>query len=188
MEILDVGSGISIFPIYLASQGHEVYSIDYDKILMDRVSPELAKLSGVKVNYSFGDATKIDFEDESFDRIFCISTIEHIEEKFENGRYVNYHRKNLDIIAIREMLRVLKTGGILVMTFDWSENPSDQRSYKFNDIYDRVLKPYKEFLIDDARPIIDWNKLKEKHISGWKTFPPYDYVTEGWAVGVVLKK
>jgi len=188
MKILDVGSGISTFPIYLASKGHEVYSIDFDKILMNRVSPELAKLSGVNVKYSFGDATKIDFEDKSFDRVFCISTIEHLEEKFVNGKYVNYHKKNLDVKAIKEMLRVLKPGGILVMTFDWSENSDDQRSYKLDDIYDRVLRPYKGFLTSDKKPIINWNELKKKHISAWKAFPPYDYSTEGWAIGVILKK
>jgi len=188
MKILDVGSGISIFPIYLASKGHEITSIDFDEILMNRVSPELAKLSGVNVNYSFGDATKIDFKDESFDRVFCISTIEHLEEEYQNGKYVNYHKKNLDVKAISEMLRVLKPGGLLIMTFDWSENKEDLRSYKLSDIYGRVLKPYRKFLVNDKIPVFDWDAIKKKHISGWKSFPPYDYITEGWAVGVVLKK
>lgn len=188
MKILDVGSGISIFPIYLASKGHNVSSIDFDEILMNRVSPELAKLSGVNVKYSFGDATKINFEDESFDRVFCISTIEHLEEEFVNGEYVNQHKKNLDIKAIGEMLRVLKPEGMLIMTFDWSENPNDHRAYKLNDIYDRVLKPYKKFLIDDTKPVINWEELKEKHISAWKAFPPHNYITEGWAIGAILKK
>jgi len=34
----------------------------------------------------------------------------------------------------------------------------------------------------------NWNELKEKHISAWKSFPPFNYVNEGWAVGVILKK
>ena len=86
------------------------------------------------------------------------------------------------------MLRVLKHGGILVMTFDWSENSDEQRSYKLDDIYNRVLKPYKGFLINNKKPVINWNELKKKHISAWKSFLPYDYITEGWAIGVVLKK
>ena len=188
MKILDVGSGISIFPIYLASKGHEVYSIDFDEILMNRVSPELSKQAGVNVKYLVGDATKIDFKDESFDRVFCISTIEHLEEEKINGKYINFHKKNLDVKAIKEMFRVLKPGGILVLTFDWSESIDEQRSYKLDDIYDRVLKPYKEFLINDKKPILNWDELKKKHISAWKAFPPYDYITEGWAIGVVLKK
>src|SRR3989338_7907190 len=155
---------------------------------MNRVSPELAKLSSVNVNYSFGDVTKINFEDESFERVFCISTIEHLEEEFHNGKYVNHHKKNLDIKAIGEMLRVLKPGGMLILTFDWSENIDDQRSYKLDDIYERVLKSYTKFLIHDKKPVIDWDDLKKKHIRAWKSFPPYDYVTEGWAIGAILKK
>lgn len=188
MKILDVGSGISIFPIYLASKGHKITSIDFDEILMNRVSPKLAELSGVKVNYSFGDATKIDFEDEIFDRVFCISTIEHLEEQYKNGEYVNYHEKNLDVTAIGEMLRVLKPGGLLIMTFDWSENMEDKRSYKLDDIYERVLRPYRKFLVNDKKPEINWSNLKKKHILAWKEFPPHNYVTEGWAIGVILKK
>jgi ubiquinone/menaquinone biosynthesis C-methylase UbiE len=188
MKILDIGSGISLFPIYLASKGHEVYSIDNDEILMNRLSPELAKMSGVNVKYSFGNATKIEFDDESFDRVFCISTIEHLEEEYVDEKYVNYHKKNLDITAIGEMLRVLKFGGLLIMTFDWSEDKNELRSYKIDDIYDRVLKPYKKFLIKDEKLIIDWNDLKEKHVSAWKSFPPYNYVSEGWAIGTILKK
>ena len=188
MKILDVGSGISLFPVFLASKGHDVFSIDNDEILMNRVSPELAKLSGVTVNYSFVDVTKINFEDETFDRVFCISTIEHLEEEIIDSKYVNYHKKNLDVKAIGEMLRVLKPGGILIFTFDWSESNDELRSYKLDDIYNRVLKPYRSFLIQDKKPVINWDKLKEKHIRSWKSFPPYDYVTDGWAIGVVMKK
>ena len=188
MKILDIGSGISLFPVFLASKGHEVFSIDNDEILMNRVSPELAKLSGVTVNYSFVDVAKINFEDETFDRVFCISTIEHLEEEIIDSKYVNYHKKNLDVKAIGEMLRVLKPGGILIFTFDWSESNDELRSYKLDDIYNRLLKPYRSFLIQDKKPVINWDKLKEKHIRSWKSFPPYDYVTDGWAIGVVMKK
>ena len=74
------------------------------------------------------------------------------------------------------------------MTFDWSESNDDQRSYKLDDMYDRVLKTYRKFLINDKKPIINWNELKKKHISAWKAFQPHNYVLEGWAIGVVLKK
>jgi hypothetical protein len=56
------------------------------------------------------------------------------------------------------------------------------------DIYDRVLKPYKDLLVEHKLPRIDWEELKVKHIAAWKAFPPFDYVTEGWAMGVVLRK
>jgi len=188
MKILDIGSGVSVFPIYLASKGHEVFSIDNDEILMNRISPQLAKWCSTTVKYSVGNVTKLEFEDNTFDRVFCISVIEHLEEEILDGKPVNFHKYNLDIKAIDEMLRVLKPNGVLIITFDWSENPEDLRSYKLDDIYERVLKPYKRYLIKDEKPEINWNELKDKHIKAWKSFPPYNYVAEGWAVGVVLQK
>lgn len=188
MKILDIGSGVSLLPIYLATKGHEVLSIDNDDILMNRVSPLLAKWCDTKVRYGEGDVTKLKFEDNTFDRVFCISVLEHLEEEKVNGKYVNYRKRNLDILAIKEMLRVLKPNGLLIMTFDWSENPEDLRSYRLQDIYERVLKPYRSFLIEDKKPEINWEQMKIKHLEAWKSFPPFNYITEGWAMGVVLQK
>lgn len=188
MKILDIGSGVSLFPIYLASMGHNVSSIDNDDILMKRVSPMLAKWCGTIVRYSEGDVTKLNFDDNVFDRVFCISVLEHLEEQKVDGRYVNYRKQNLDVLAIREMLRVLKPNGLLIMTFDWSENPEDPRSYRLQDIYERVLHPYRSLLIKDSKPAINWEQLKAKHLDAWKSFPPFNYITEGWAMGAVLQK
>ncbi len=188
MKILDVGSGISQFPIYLASKGHDVISIDNDEILMERLSPKLAEWAGTKVNYVIGNATEIKFADNTFDRVFCISVLEHLEEESVNGKLVNYHKKNLDVKAIHEMLRVLKVGGLLVLTFDWDEDPKNLRSYRHKDIYERVLQPFKSNLLSKEKPNIKWEQLKEKHQEAWKSFPPYDYIVQGWAIGVVLQK
>ena len=188
MKILDVGSGISLFPVYLASKGHEVFSIDNDNILMERLGPKIAPWTGVSVNYRLGDVTKLEFNENTFDRIFCISVLEHLEEEKINSKYVNYRKQNLDVKAISEMLRILKPNGKLILTFDWSENIDESRSYKLEDIYERVLIPYRSNLLVDKKPEINWDELKQKHIEAWKSFPPYNYVTEGWSIGVVLLK
>lgn len=187
-KILDIGSGVSLLPIYLAAKGHDVTSIDNDTILMNKISPLLAKWNKVEVKYQLGDAIKLQFGDNSFDRVLCISVLEHLEEEKIGDKYVNYHKQNLDVIAIADMLRVLRPGGLLILTFDWSENPDDPRSYRLQDIYDRVLKPYRGLLVKDRLPEINWEALKAKHIAAWKAFPPFEYVTEGWAMGVVLQK
>jgi len=188
MKILDVGSGVSLFPVYLGSKGYDVISIDPDKILMERLSPKLAEFSGVKVNYQLGDVTNLNFDDCVFDRVYCISVIEHLEEEIVNGNYFNYHKQNLDVKAIGELLRVLKPGGLLILTFDWNEDPDEHRSYKLDDIYERVLKSYRSNLVSDKKPELNWNELKEKHLEAEKSFPPYNYINEGWAIGVILKK
>jgi 2-polyprenyl-3-methyl-5-hydroxy-6-metoxy-1,4-benzoquinol methylase len=188
MKILDIGSGVSLLPVYLASKGHNVISIDNDEILMERLAPNLAKWSGVNVDYKIGTATKLNFEDNYFDRIFCISVLEHLEEEKVNGEAVNYHKLNLDIKAISEMIRVVKPNGLIILTFDWSENPKDLRSYKLEDIYERALKPFKAYLVEDKKPVVYWETAKEDHLRAWKSFPSQNYIDDGWAVGVILKK
>lgn len=188
MKILDVGSGVSLFPVYLASKGHDVISIDNDKILMNRLSPKLAEWSGVKIKYEDGDVTNLKYSDNTFDRVFCISVLEHLEEEIEDGKIVNYHKKNLDVKAIAEMLRVLKPNGLLILTFDWDENPENLRSYRFNDINGRVLSQFNSNLVSDKKPLLNWEELRKKHVKAWKSYPPYNYVLDGWAIGAILKK
>lgn len=188
MKILDVGSGVSLFPVYLASKGHDVISIDNDKILMNRLSPKLAEWSGVKIKYEDGDVTNLKYSDNTFDRVFCISVLEHLEEEIEDGKIVNYHKKNLDVKAIAEMLRVLKPNGLLILTFDWDEDPHNLRSYRFNDINGRVLSQFNSNLVSDKKPLLNWEELRKKHVKAWKSYPPYNYVLDGWAIGAILKK
>ena len=114
---------------------------------MKYVCPKLAEWCGTKIEYKTGDAAKINFDDNTFDRVFCVSVLEHLEEEFRNRDQKDFHSKNLDIEAIKEMLRVLKPGGFLVITVDWSENTDDYRSYKLDDIYNRLLKDYQKLLV-----------------------------------------
>lgn len=189
MKILDIGSGASVFPIYLASKGHEVYATDNDEILMNRVSPKLAEWSRTFVNYKVGDVIKINFDENTFDRVFCISVLEHLEEEDGvDGKRYNFHKKNLDITAINEMLRVVKPNGLVIITVDWSENPDDVRSYKLQDIYERLLKPYRSLLLEDRKPNINWDELKHKHNEAFHLFSKSNLFLEGWAMGIILQK
>jgi len=187
LEILDVGSSISLLPHYLSKHGHQVSVLDIDPITMKKLGPMMAKWANLpSIKYKLGSVLDLPFPDESFDRVFCISTLEHLEEETVNGKIVNYRKKNLDIKAIAEMFRVLRTGGLLIITLDWSE--SVPRSYKLDDIYTRLLKPYRRFLLRSNKPEIDWDKMKEEYVKIWKSYPPYNYVYENWSCGVVLRK
>lgn len=188
MKILDIGSGRSLFPIYLASKGHDVVCIDNDNILMERISPKLAEWSGTKVNYRTDDATNLNFEGNKFDRVFCISVLEHLEEELIEGKRVNYHKKNLDVKAIGEMLRVVKPNGLVILTVEWSESPDDIQSYRLKDIYERLLKPYRSLLVEDKQLELNWEHLRRKHFEAMKRFRPDYPATEGWAIGIILRK
>ena len=79
MRILDVGSGWSIFPMYLARLGPRVIAVDTDVTQMTCISPFLARLASAEVRYEVGDIVDLDFPDNTFDRAYCLSLI-HISE------------------------------------------------------------------------------------------------------------
>jgi SAM-dependent methyltransferase len=109
MRCADVGCGQSPFTIYLKEIGCEVVGFD-----PDYGTPAGWYCHGVPI--SFAKSTGIRFvkcgmealecPDEFFDRVFCISVLEHIP-----------YRRNL-VAGMREIARVLKPGGLALITVD----------------------------------------------------------------------
>lgn len=117
-KILDVSSPY-LFGYYLASEydGEYIY-INPDKNDLALVKKYSSKLKfGMNYSTETADATKLSFSDDSFSHIISISVIEHI-----NG--------NGDSEAIREMWRVLKPNGILILTFPVAKKFTEEFSNK----------------------------------------------------------
>jgi SAM-dependent methyltransferase len=76
-----------------------------------------------RLEYKLEDITNLELPENTFDRVYCISVLEHLEEARVNGRPVNNHLKNLEIAAINELLRVLKPGGSLIVGFIDRDSP-----------------------------------------------------------------
>ncbi len=123
-----------------------------------------------------GDATRLNYLNESFDVVISISVIEHID-------------KNGDITAIKEMMRVLKKDGILILTFPVSK--SFEIEYADNDTYGlNASKTGNKFffqrLYDESsikerllKNISDFTIL-EQQIFGENEFGFYDKYSERW--------
>ena len=62
-------------------------------------------LKKYNINYIIGDFLKLPFESNSFDVVSCVSVIEHMP-------------KDTQIIGVKEMARVIKPGGKLIITYD----------------------------------------------------------------------
>jgi len=109
LKIADVGGGAGLLAPYLARSGYDttVYDINYtwdhngDPERMEKLRLRWAEANGLKMEY--GSIFNIPAEDETFDIVTCVSVVEHVPEK---------------IYAFREMLRVLKPSGILIVTYD----------------------------------------------------------------------
>lgn len=106
VKILDIGSAsYNLLPLLLASDGYLVYATDID--------PRLERLKAVSPGDNLviekADATALPYQDAFFDRVSAISTIEHIPD---DG----------DSLAIRQIARVLKPGGRLVITVPFNNN------------------------------------------------------------------
>jgi SAM-dependent methyltransferase len=147
-RVLDVGSGYSIFPLYLAAtRRFQVYITDSETHLPNVLAFHRAKLAKLglsddlvkgQVVVEHQDARHLTYPDASFERVSCISVIEHLSE---DG----------DGVAACEIGRVLRPGGIAVLTFPYAhqyeERPFSswveyfERSYDDSAIEKRLIEP-----------------------------------------------
>lgn len=98
--VVDVGcgSGRSLKKLHARFAPQRLIGVDIDREMLD-VSAQEAAREGVQVELLQGSSSKLQLETGSVDLVFCHQTFHHLVEQEE---------------AIREFLRVLKPGGILL--------------------------------------------------------------------------
>ena len=101
--VLDVGCGPGVMVEPLLSRGWTFWGIDPAPAMI------AACTAGPNVHLAVGSAERLAFSDEQFDAVICMGVIERISD---------------DTSALREMLRVLKPGGILIVTAPHRFSPS----------------------------------------------------------------
>lgn len=114
-RVLDAGAALNVNYIreYI---GHPMAFITH---FTQSGKNEECRFSGYRVSYVFGDLRSMDFKDATFDRVLCISTIEHIG--MDNSRYGGPTEElpMTFLDALSEMMRVLIPEGQLLLTFPY---------------------------------------------------------------------
>jgi ubiquinone/menaquinone biosynthesis C-methylase UbiE len=99
-QVLDVGCGTGVVAITARRRGARVAGIDLTPELLQRARDN-ATIAGVDIEWHEGDVEDLPFEDGVFDRV--LSQFGHIFAPRAE-------------VAIREMLRVLKPGGVIAFS------------------------------------------------------------------------
>lgn len=90
-------------------------------------APEEENFLNKRISYVFGDLRELPFKEDYFDVIVSQSTIEHIDMDNSMYGYNINHNKNENtksyeyMLAVNEMLRVLKRNGMLLITFPYGK-------------------------------------------------------------------
>lgn len=108
MNILDIGSQDSMLPILLTFTGKKVVCVDpSNDVIQQNIFAEIMGLKNdIHAVLAYGQL--LPFRENYFDAVTCISTLDHIPD---DG----------DSLTLRETMRVLRPGGILIMSFPWQK-------------------------------------------------------------------
>lgn len=115
------------------------------------------------ISYQFGDLRDLPFRDDYFDEIACISTVEHVgmdNTLYTGGTQSTHFCENDLFSALRELNRVLRSGGKLLVTVPFGKYANWGEFQQFD-----------AALLDKAAESFGANNRSESY---------YYYVADGW--------
>jgi len=106
MKILDVGTGTGSGVIFFSRNVKEITGLDGTKAMLDEAKKKIKKLNIQNAKLVHSNALKMPFKDEEFDAVISLNFI-HLFKPVSRQREF-----------VKEMTRVLKKGGHLVLELD----------------------------------------------------------------------
>jgi 2-polyprenyl-3-methyl-5-hydroxy-6-metoxy-1,4-benzoquinol methylase len=101
-KVLDIACGAGDLSLKIAAKGCEVHGIDMSAEGIESAK-RLAGIAKTKCEFTIGDAEHLPYADGFFDKVVCSSSLEHFKD---------------DAQSLREMKRVVKPGGKIILTVD----------------------------------------------------------------------
>lgn len=121
-KVLDAGCGSGTNSIWLARHGFTVTGVDFSEFALGKAQEQAQREeTGDRVGFRFGDLTRLELEDASFDAVFCIGVLMHIPRVEA---------------ALAELVRVVRPGGALVIA---ESNAAAPETYAFR-LYWRLAR------------------------------------------------
>jgi SAM-dependent methyltransferase len=119
-EVLNAGAGAGTLTLKLVDAGLRVTSVDASPRLCDRVAAALRARGAEAGNPVMpGDLQRLELPDAAFDAVVCAEVLEHLDD---------------DAAALAELARVLRPGGLLLVTvpanpyrYDWTDRWAGHR-------------------------------------------------------------
>lgn len=105
-RVLDFGCGHGMASVVLARRGAAVTGFDLSPQYV-REARERADANGVNAEFAAADGENLPFDDSSFDAVWGNAVLHHLNPE----------------IAAKELLRILKPGGVAVFCEPWGGNP-----------------------------------------------------------------
>lgn len=98
-KVLDVGCGTGVIADHLLAQNCAFWGIDPSPNMIEQARTTFRTRSNA--HFSVGSAEEIEFPDEFFDAVICMGVVERVKD---------------NDLVLKEMVRVLKRGGTLLIT------------------------------------------------------------------------
>jgi len=171
---LDLGCGAGRHSRYLASKGLQVTGVDLAENLLELARGK-AKQQGLEnIDFQSGDMTRLPFAGESFDVVVCVFGIFFVPDMES---------------ALRELKRVLRTGGKLAIT-TWGPRFFEPANTAFwNSVRNARPDLYKGFNpwdriceVDDLRTLLETAGFKESEVKAESGSQPVDSPDDWWAM------
>ena len=139
LEVADIGCGAGAQSFLWAELGHNVHGLDVNQPLLE-LARRRAEEQGRLIDFQLGSATELPWADESMDICLLLELLEHVADWQP---------------CLSECARVLRPGGILLLTTTNSLCPSQQEfNLPLYSWYPKPLKRYFERIAVTTRPAV----------------------------------